>query len=267
MKGEFRRSVPWALIAGLLMVVGSGVALWLYSTWRSIDPLDTVAVNFAAVFLSIGAVTLVYDIFLRGQFASDLLDLVQLKHSLAEAGLEDISTETAVPWHEILDVATRFRFLLVDPSAWIERDWNVVLGAGRKREIHVHVYLPDPDGPLFDSLARHVGLDMATYKSTIDRAVQQVELSWKNARDTAPHLIQGSSVDVVLIRDFPAYSLAILDERAVLLLGGSLGRNPGEAAVALRFRMRQKEFPWTWLTDQVRVIEDRNYPAIYSNVA
>jgi hypothetical protein len=153
----FQPSTNRAVIAGLVLMICSGLVLFIYSSVRSLNAWDVLVTNFASVFLSIGAVTLVYDLFLKSRFAADLLDLVQLRQALVDAGLEEVTPETSLHWNDLLEGTSRFQFLLLDPSAWIERDWNIVLAEGRKREIRVNLYLPDPQSPVFDHLAGYLG--------------------------------------------------------------------------------------------------------------
>jgi hypothetical protein len=267
MKGrEVMKNVLTRTVIISLILVGLGFAGLAYVSARSIDFASALLSNLASAVLTIGVVALVYEWFMRRAITADLLDLVGLKQNLSDAGIQEVTEEARLDWGEVLTGGSDFELLLVDPTAWYEREWSYILSAGRQRAIHLQLYLPDPDAHELEALAISLALQPDEFRQTVKRVARQVEDGWKTARAADEPIKTGSSIQISLYMGFPTHALLRADDEVVLLLYASLGRQPGTQATALRFRRTTDgKFPAAWFDAQFRMFRDANFPAVYAD--
>lgn len=256
------RAVNGGLVAAVL-----GAGLLVVAAYVKTGVPALLLNNFGAVILSIGLITVIYEARMRSSFTSELLEIVDLRQSLLDAGVKQVCHESDIAWKEVLEPASSFSLILIDAGAWVERDWNHVLSAGRKRPIKVEAFLPDPEGPALQSLSEHLGLDPNDLKSSIERLRQLMEDGWKNAKSSENPLQPNCSIEITYHSQFPSYSLVMANEETIAILHGALGRTAGDESVALRFGQGSADFPAKWFRDQVGRLRNRKLVPVYSDVS
>jgi len=241
----------WRAIAASLAVTLVAVILTYYAASRDPGVVTTTIQTVASALLAIGLVTLVYDLLIRQAFTRDVLDAVHISENLTNARVQRISNQLNLDWEAILAGCTNFSILLLDPSSWIEREWNHVLTAGRQRIVHVVAYLPKANTPGFGVLAEHLGFEHDEFEDRINNARSVCENMWNNAARGEPRLKKGSTLRIRLYDAVPGYGLVIADDHAVVTLPGSLDKSAGAGYVLVHFTGVAGSFPASWLSAQL----------------
>lgn len=249
-------------VAALAVTGISVVALIVAAAW--LDGVDEIVVSsIGSSFLAVGAITILYDAYLRTAFTSELLELVGIQRNLADAGIRQICEEPDLRWNEFLADGRDYRVVLLDPTTWVDREWPHVLTAGRLRPITVEVMLVEPNGLGTNQLAENLSLTSEELRQRIVTAQRVLEDSWKTAARSDPPLQVGSSLTVRLSDKVPAFVLAVVDRRVVMLSSGVLGRYPGEGTIALRFDTTNSMLTQHWFEEQLAHLESLR--ASYAN--
>jgi hypothetical protein len=256
---HFRTQVA---LAALAVTAASVIALVVAASWLS-GVAQTALSSIASSFLAVGVITFIYDAYLRTSFTAEVLRLVGLRSDLAAAGIEEIREETDFRWNDFLAGGVDYRVLLLDPTTWIDREWPHILAAGRSRVILVEVYLVNPDGGALEHLADNVSLTTDELTQRVATAQRVLEDSWNTAAKSDPPIAHGSKLTVRLYDSVTAFALAAVDKQVVVLASGTLGRRPGEMALALRFDSTNSTMAKRWFDEQLAHLEQ--LPPSYVN--
>jgi hypothetical protein len=244
-KQPFQLARTQALAIAAIVTAVSVVGLLLIPNLEA-GPLATGLTSVASVLLSLGVITVLYEVFLRGSFTAELLSLVGIARNLHDVGLHEVVKEQDIDWEAVLGGCKRFRVLLLDPAPWVDREWPRVLQSGRDHSILVDVILPSPTGPSLVTLASQLGFDVDDFRQRADTALNVVEEGWKNAG-----LVSRSRLNLHLFEAVPGYGLVLADDKAVVLLSSTAARQPAESMVALRFQADARVFPVAWFHSQL----------------
>jgi hypothetical protein len=204
------------------------------------------------VFLSIGVIGLVYDVWIRENVREELLQMVRLKESLAESGLTEVRFKSHADWASVLCQARDFTLLPRDVSTFATHHWSYVIEAGRERRINVSVLLPSGSSPSLASLEVQLGCSTGTLKNLIDGAREVILKSWDSAEVSQPPLRPGSTLGIYEYEDFPSCSVFATEELVALEVDACLNRQPLEQGVVLLFDNRHPKQHFSWALDQVQ---------------
>lgn len=241
-----------------------GTALLGFAASRQQDVVGTLASSIGGAVFTLGLVGLLYEWAFRGSVTRDVLEAVQLSQTLAASHIIEVADEESLQWGDALLDGADFELLLVDPTAWMQREWIRVLEAGQRRTISILLYLPDPDSSSFGELADTLGIQPEEFRQTIGRVVKQAENSWNLAKNDQPRLRKGSTIDVKLYTGFPSQALIRVDNRLVVVVHAALGRTPGTAAY--RFDVTDADsFPARWFLGHLRHLRDVGFPSSYKD--
>lgn len=225
------------------------------------EPIRTIAFNVGAVLLTIALISWPYEWHLKDAVRDELLRLVGIERSISAAGLAQIADESKIDWQSLLEAATVVRALLTDPLTWIEREWRHVLTAAGRRAVRVTVYLPSPDGPHLEKLARRVHLRPPHFGERVRASLERLESTWKEAAG-AGRIRNNSSLKVAYYPEAADYTLIGVDSAAVVVVRGPIDSAPSDRNFAMVYK-GDSGLPMQLFERQFGRLED--LPAAYAN--
>lgn len=228
--------------------------------------MPTVARDLASVLISLGVVTFVYEYLLRASLTNEILQRVGLQQRLVDTGITQIATESDIQWREYLAESRSFFVLLVDPSPTLTRLWALVLEASRDRAVQVVICLPNRASTGFGSMAERLGLTPDQLSDRIDSARRQIEDGWGNAKDAAPRIVRGSSLQIRYFDSAASYEVVRSDGFAVLMLPRAIAAAADAGPAVFVLERRSNRFPHTWLDEQVRLASSSPTSIVFENV-
>ncbi|WP_189453116.1 hypothetical protein [Cognatilysobacter bugurensis] len=260
-KGMGRLSSHRALIIGALIVAISIAGLWL-ATERS-GTGQAVIASISSALLSIGSLSLVYELAMRQQIHDELVELVGVERSAARARLRQIGASEQFQWLEALQNAQNIRVVLSNPEPWISNVISPIVDAAVRRKINVHILVPSSSGAMTESVASLHGVPDADFRASIDRAAGRAEATWRNRNNIA----SGSSIRIAAFDSVCVSTLALLDKVAVIISYKPCGSRHGEVdnGIFSTFDFTQEAYPGSWYQ---RHFEDvaASSTLIYENV-
>jgi hypothetical protein len=236
-----------AVIAGALMVIGAAL-------WGGLG--ETVVGGLGTVFVSLGLITIVQEVYLREALVGELLEFVGLQRRLFDAGIQEVCGSSDLDWKAFLDGGENYRLLLIEPTVFVDRDWNHVLDSARTRPVTVEVFLPNPNGPVLSAIATAEGFTDQQFKQSLERAERSLQDSWTTASHSQPALMPGSSFELRFYDEIPAFGLLMCDDRVVLIANHVLGNQPGAAVMAFRFEAESSTLTRPWFDAQIERLRD-----------
>lgn len=249
MRRNFQLTNARAWIVGLLTAAIGVLGLVAISSWTT-GTVRTVGQNVGATILSIGLITVAYDIFIRRTYTNELLELVQLSEHLASAGILRLDQEPGIDWAELLRPGQDFTLLLIDAAVFAEREFQHVLAASRARKTIVRIFLPHPESAAAKLLANHLSHNEDEFLQSLRRTQSTLENGWLNARSAEPPLHPESRLQIFHYDGLTTYSLICVDQRAAAVLSPACGRQPGDGSMAFLFNLDSSGAIASWLSNQ-----------------
>lgn len=238
-----------AVKTGLGVAAGSLLALLIAGALPP-EPWGQLISGVASTTLTIGAVTVVYDVLFRAQFAAELLEVVGLEKALHDAGIRSISNEADIAWQAVFARVSTVDVVLTKPLSWVEREWQHVVAAAQTQKTRVTVYVPEPTAASFHILADQVALTSAELEAEVDAAQRAMVERWNDA-ETSNFLVKGSSLEVYRYPAMVAMSLVVCDDRSWLIVPALMRKNIAQGAPAIEARDESAATLWNWATKQV----------------
>lgn len=235
----------------LALILLSVVLQWLASREK-----NALLESLAATTLSLGAVSLIAEFFLRSAYTHDLLSLVGLRESLHTVGVEEIVPSEARDWVRLYQGSSEITTLILRTQPWLERDWSLVLNAARARSVQVTVFMPDPTGGVADSVAQQLGIDSTNYAASVREVAGQIESSWKAARESGS-LNKDSTILVEYLSLPPAYGLIQSDGLGVISLSPPVAGAAGTAPLTIGFDLKRGRMAKDWFEARWRDTRSR----------
>jgi hypothetical protein len=239
------RTIMFALLA---VLVGAGMII-AAASWSGLG--ETVLGGIGSVVVSLGLITIVQEVYLREALVRELLEFVGLQRRLFDAGIQEICSSPDLDWKKFLQDGETYRLLLIEPTVFVDRDWNHVLDSGRSRAISVEVYLPNPEGPSLDVVAAVEGLRNDEFKQSLERAGRSLQDSWTTAALSKPALVGGSAFALRFYDQVPALALLMCDEDIVFIANRVVDNRAGGAVMAFRFRATSNILTRAWADEQI----------------
>jgi len=248
-----------ALNVGLVLIAIGGFASAgnISADWIR----DSISAIASAV-LTVGLVSLLYEVLLRRSIGREILKLVGVQRSLAANQIASAGYESQIDWPEILAGASRFEILLIDPRSWVEANWAYLMEAARSHPVDVIVMLPNPDSENFSAICQMMRQDQGHLRSSIDSSTDWIEQSWRNAANESS-LKSGSKIKVTQFDDIPVHAGVKADRQLVILIYGVCSRQVGEPAFSVTFSGSDNSYPISWFVRQIR--EQSEFPATFEN--
>lgn len=248
-----------SLVLVILVLLAGGIAEFYLADGR----IKEVIFQLLSTLLGIGVIALLYDVWIRSSYTSELIDVMKLAAGLVDAGITQVCPESKIDWAAIYQPASRIRIAMADAATLAERDWTHILDASRDRAADVQVYLPDPDSTVASVYAEHLQHDLTEFKSMLGRTAASLESGWKNALQGHPRLHPKSKLRIHLIEEYLGVSYVFVDEGAVVLLPQLLRREHGQGRLAIRFESTSIGIVGSWLASQRRRLEERSIAVPY----
>lgn len=205
--------------------------------------------------LAIAAISLIFEILLRQDYARTLRRFLRLGESLVRSGLQDLRRNPEIEWRSIIEPASSVTALVRDPSQWLIPSLSHIIAAAEKRTINVTIGLPDPTGASLPVVAETVGLDGPTLKQNIETAVKTMENQWKAQK---PHLKKGSAIRVVTYTAIPLNEVLAADDITVCLVAQSINQPIGEWQMGLVLQQREDQYPSNLLRQALEGLDGLN---------
>jgi len=250
MQRRFPLSRARAVIVALLFVLAGVIVLFVVAPHVRQSSRPTVF-ELGAVILSIGLISSAYEFYLRRAFTEELLDAVGLAHELKRVGIQQICTDAELDWTNLLENGTAYGLLLLEPTAWVAQEWPRVMAASRRRQTQIRIYLPDPGGDGMPALAARLALQPEALSQRIADAEQEFENAWKNARDSKRQPVKGSSLEIRYFPGVPAFSMTVIDDAIVFLVGPAVEREPADPILVFRFERQEATSIHEWASGQL----------------
>jgi hypothetical protein len=238
-----------AVLVSLVMV---GIAAALFVVGAVVGPqpewLTPAIYGIASAAIGVGAVSLIYDLWLRHSVEHELLRLVKIEKSLAKAGIVGAGEARHVDWGWFLDSAYEINVLMADPEGWISRNWAGLIAGGVNKRLELRLYFPDPESPALPTLAAHLGSPEEDFRKRLVRAADLAEDSWK-AASREGQLASASSLHIYWVSEFPSYSLIRADDYTVVLIHRSTGRPPTDQGFVFVIMTREDSGGHRWIEE------------------
>lgn len=204
--------------------------------------------------LSIGLISVLFDVLLREKYGEGLRRFLNIKTALVRSGVIDVGSADGFAWGELAD-ATSIKVLSRDPSPWLMPHFGILIKAAERRETTILIALPDPDGARLPEIAASVGLDAQQLKSNINVSVDALRNQWK-ARQSS--IKKGSTVRVVAYGQLPLAEIVATDRAVTCFLSKAVGHQVGISPVYLTFDDVESDFPMTYLCEPLAAIQSNN---------
>lgn len=203
--------------------------------------------------LSVGVITILFDLTMRRTINREIIRLVGIKDSLSQNQLSGAGKSSETNWSKILRGKRKFDIIIQNPQGWIEGNLARMLDCGRSRPVEIKFYFPDPKAAYFPFLADKMGIERQAFSHSVMQAVRNVEASWK-ARKAA--LCKGSTIEIRLLDREPNVGVFATDDETVVSLSGITGRLGGETGFSYHHDGDVGEFPQSWFHDQFAKLEE-----------
>jgi hypothetical protein len=241
-----------ALITVLLGLVLAWLAGQIPGHWYT-EPIDA----FGSTLLAVGAISIIYELFLRRQIQDELLSLVDLKKNLAESQIKGASESAGIDWERVINGASEVRCLLLELAVWLQINWPRVLQCLQERKAVFQILTPNPEAEYIPELAARLNIDEQNYRAQLRDAAAGLDDRWTAAKE-ARQLHEGSSIELRYLAKAPSYSVVIGGTRSVVAIGRSLGRAAREDDLAVQFDGPGTAYPSSWLIQQITSVKDGN---------
>ena len=233
---------------GGLIAVASHAPSANGSGWEFDQTTYTVLATMLSTALSVGLLSLIVELFLRESYARALRRFLNLKTTLVQSGLLDISVRPG-DLSERIERATTVRAIARDPHAWVLAHYSSVVMAAVKRQVHVSLLVPDAEGEHFPAVAESLDVTPDELRNNIDLALGALKQQWGSVGPIHP----GSTISVRAVQ-LPLYDITCVDDLAICTLGSSVEYRQGTRRVVLSFEGADGEAQW--LRSQIGAAEE-----------
>jgi hypothetical protein len=204
----------------------------------------------ASTVISIGTITLLYELFMRRTLQREVLNLVGIEKSLSQNMLYRAGQAQEVPWGSLLDHFSECRALLLEPDVWLENQWHLISDSATEGAAKIILMLPNPDGDYIAALARLLQRDPGEYATSIRRASQSAEQRWGEVARSG-RLRRGSSIEVRLLDELPTHSVVMADHKFIVVMATPFGKRGPDPSMFFYFKGSVARYPNSWLAGQL----------------
>ncbi len=207
-----------AVFAGLaLIAVGFGV-VWTgvyYADDKRIwcKVLAETAKAVGATLVAAGAISFVWDVFVKRSFASEILHLASISRSLQNAGIETVVENyiTDVDWDGVWASTSQLDIWISYGSTW-RKTLAAKLSELDDTILKVRLLLPDPDHPqVIGELARRYNKDESAMKADIREAA-------KDFTTIFPKAFAKKRLEIYYVPRAPLYTAYLADRKGVIAM-------------------------------------------------
>lgn len=205
--------------------------------------------------LSIGAISLAFEIFLKESYGRELLRFLNLREALVSSGLQQITDARDIAWGPILEGSATIHARLRDPGPWVLPNLTHLIRAGQTRRVTILIGLPDRDGENFDAIATSTGLSPDQLRNNIAAAVDAVTNQWTNNKAT---IHGGSQIKIVSFQEIALYDEVTADSTTVFGLSRPVNHQVGDPNPSFMFAQDRSQELSRWFLENVSDLEGRN---------
>lgn len=253
-----------AVLLAFSAVLAGTLLLWRGSSIEGVN--GVVVSSLGTIAITIGAVNIISDLFLREALSADLssmtlriLDTVSIDRKLLGSGLVGFAQTRRADWSEITSKSKSVKCLALDPVEFRIRIWPAILENARNGGVHVEIVFPSSAGGSSDPPELNSG-EEAVSNSDLTEVASSIESQWKAHK---PHL-GDSSLEIRGIDDPPAHSFVWCDDSATLILE-PLSRSTGHTDThALTFRTKGQPQA-VWIREELEALDSRRKSPLYSD--
>lgn len=211
--------------------------------WRLGQTTYTVLTDACSALLSIGLLSLIFELLLRESYARALRKFLGLKGALVASGLTDIKTGS-VDLSARLAHATTVQAVVRDPHAWVLAHYSDVVAAATSRATTITLLFPDVDSPHFPALAESLDYSQDELRNSLDLAVSAIQQRW----GTVGRIHAGSTIVVKTVQ-LPLFEITCVDDYAVCALDSSIEHRQGGPGLVFVFEGDGP--PSNWFKEQI----------------
>jgi hypothetical protein len=246
MLGRFRERVALVAIAVSAVAIIGLVLVEAFQPgrpgWNFGQTAYSALTDCLAALLSIGLLSLIFELFLRESFAESLRRFLRLNTALTKSGLVEISS-SVTDLNARLVAARKILVIARNPHEWVLAHYSSVLTAASQRPVETVVVFPDPDSAHFAAVAESLDYSEQELRSNFDLAMSAIRQRW----GTTGRLREGSTI-AVKTAAMPLYDVSCADNFAAFSLDASVEHNQGGEQLVFTFDGHGP--PVEWLTTQ-----------------
>ncbi|WP_137930158.1 hypothetical protein [Mesorhizobium comanense] len=221
-----------------------------YISVRYFDPFWLpIGAALASAVISIGIISIVFDLILRRQLQRELLKLVGIESSISANQVIDVGPNADLSWKELLTEKGSYRLMMLDPENWISDNWHIIAQAGKSKIVNIEILIPDPDKDYINQLSLAVARDVELLRKSITQAATDIEAKWNISRKKN-ELKAGSKVSIKYLDEIPKYMICIIDGTIVVVLNTAVGHIPKEKSFYTIFSGNMQSYPSNWFLEQ-----------------
>jgi hypothetical protein len=221
--GSRRDVLAVSIIAGVISF--GGLLTLEYFKDQTFPWFYAAGTNVLAVILGLAVVSLLWEYFVRKSHGQDLRHYLRLGASVAQSGLQEVTTWSALDWSDLLKGAAEVT-ALTDNAEWLERNQYPLLDLARKRVLSVTVAVPSRDGTYLARLAAVRGITADNLADAIEAAAEKSTQLWREAGQSGGGVRPGGKFSVVEHPLDLNYQVFTIDGKTIVTLsapGDDLG--------------------------------------------
>lgn len=241
------------VIIGMLICLVLGIAI-LWTSTSAPTPLNAVLSAVGTVVITVGAVNLVSDFFLKKSISDDLIELVNSDRSLATAGIDRITEFNKFDWDALIGASRRLTIAVVDLDRFRASIWPRVLAAAEHPGKSYQVLLPDRlNIDLAKDAASRTDSDIVTYQTALEKLESDLQKDWQQAQDK-PKLKSKSRLEIRRCAQIIRYQFILADTHAAVILEPLSATTRHIEVQVFRFSLNKGGQPVAaWLADSIEI--------------
>jgi hypothetical protein len=236
-------------LTGLILLEVFKKDLW---TWVS-----AAGTNILGVLFGLAVVSLVWEFFVRRTHSADLRHYLRLGASVAQSGLQEVTSRSKLDWPDILGSANEVTVLTYS-AEWLDRNDYVLRDIATTRALSVTVAVPIRGGAFMLREAELRGVSSDKIADSIAETVARGARLWRDANNSQTPLHAGSKLSIVEHDIALGYEVVTVDRTTIVTLAA-----PGDIdeildRVAFVYQQSAEQYPTSFFTSHTSKLAEMN---------
>ncbi|WP_298944580.1 hypothetical protein [uncultured Microbacterium sp.] len=251
-RGDFGRTrgsiVAIAIVVGLISLGGlvllefakADMPAWLYAA----------GTNVLAVLFGLAVVSFAWEFLVRQSHSTDLRHYLRLGASVAQSGLQEVTTRSQLDWSRLLSSANEIS-VLTHNGEWLERNMYTLRDIATRRSLGVTVAVPSQGSAVVGREAVRRGSSADKVSEGIIEVTERAARLWREAKDGGAPLRAGSKLSVVEHDVDVDYEVITIDRVTVVTLAAPDVKMTLRDRVAFVYEQSPEEYPTSFFRTHV----------------
>lgn len=201
-------------VSTALLVAGAILSYWLSS--KSSGAAASILSDVGAVLLVSAVVSVLWEVRVRRAFLGELLERIQFRDNVTDAGLSDVVNVGEIDWESLFERSREVDLFIGYGRTWRKNNTDSIRDFLRRNERRMRVFLPDPsDARVMTTLAVH---SFRQEPQMVERVMDSID----DFRALAEHSSCCGVLEVHLVGSAPLYSFYRFDDTVVICLHNHL---------------------------------------------